>query len=67
MVQKQTEKQAPQEQKETTEVKGKDVKNEELGESTDDLMDEIDNILDEVRGEQSASQFVKSYVQRGGQ
>ncbi len=39
-----------------------DVKNEELAESTDDLLDEIDNVLEE-----NAEQFVADYIQKGGE
>jgi prokaryotic ubiquitin-like protein Pup len=35
---------------------------EELKEELDDLLDEIDNVLEE-----NAEDFVKSYVQKGGQ
>jgi len=37
-------------------------KGEELKEEMDELMDEIDNVLEE-----NAEEFVKNYVQRGGQ
>ena len=37
-------------------------KGEELKEEMDDLLDEIDNVLEE-----NAEEFVKNYVQRGGQ
>lgn len=38
------------------------VKGEELKGKADDIMDEIDEVL-----EQNAEEFVKNYVQRGGQ
>lgn len=37
-------------------------KNEALDESVDSILDEIDNVL-----EQNAEDFVKSFVQKGGQ
>ncbi len=40
----------------------KDVKNPELDKSTDELMDAIDEVLEE-----NAQEFVKNYIQRGGQ
>lgn len=43
-------------------VEAKDVKNEELASSTEDILDEIDGILEE-----NAEEFVKAYVQKGGQ
>ena len=39
-----------------------DVKNAELAEETDDLLAEIDDVLEE-----NAEQFVKDYIQKGGQ
>lgn len=47
-----------------TESKPKDlkVKGEELKGDLDDLMNEIDNVL-----EKNAEEFVKNYVQRGGE
>ena len=35
---------------------------EKLSEETDDLLDEIDDVLEE-----NAEEFVKSYVQKGGE
>lgn len=35
---------------------------EEIGERIDDLLDEIDSVLEE-----NAEEFVKNYVQKGGQ
>lgn len=49
------------------EKEAKDLKNEDLNSSTEDLLDEIDNVLDETLGEQTAEMFVSNYVQRGGQ
>jgi ubiquitin-like protein Pup len=37
-------------------------KGEELSEKLDDLLDEIDEVLEE-----NAEEFVKGYIQRGGQ
>ena len=63
-------KEAPSDQKEgTTESTAPktDLKNEELEAATDDLLGEIDELLDEARGEQTAEEFVTNFVQRGGQ
>jgi len=35
---------------------------EKLGEETDDLLDEIDSVLEE-----NAEEFVKGYIQKGGE
>jgi ubiquitin-like protein Pup len=40
----------------------KDVANQDLKDSTDALIDEIDEVLEE-----NAEEFVKAYVQRGGE
>lgn len=53
---------APQKEETTTTPVAKDIKNEELDASTEALMDEIDEIL-----EKDAEEFVKAYVQRGGE
>lgn len=53
---------SPQKPEETVPVVPKDLKNQELEKSTDALMDEIDEIL-----EKNAEEFVKAYVQRGGE
>jgi len=47
---------------EDVKVEAKDVKNEELAAETDDLLDEIDGVLEE-----NAEEFVRGYVQKGGQ
>jgi prokaryotic ubiquitin-like protein Pup len=39
-----------------------DLSNPELTEEVDDLLDEIDSVLEE-----NAEQFVKNYIQKGGQ
>lgn len=39
-----------------------DVKDDELAQATEDLLDEIDSVLEE-----NAEEFVRSYVQQGGQ
>ena len=62
----QTQKQKPTEEK-VADPKGADAKDlskkgEDLKEDMDDLLDEIDNVLEE-----NAEEFVKAYVQRGGQ
>ena len=38
------------------------AKKAELDDATDDILDEIDNVLEE-----NAEEFVKSYIQKGGQ
>ena len=40
----------------------KDLRNEELAADVDDLLDEIDAILEE-----NAEEFVKAYIQKGGE
>ena len=45
----------------------KDLRNEELAEKTEDVLDKIDEIMEDVLGEQEASQFVANYIQRGGE
>jgi len=39
-----------------------DISNPELSEDVNDLLDEIDDVLEE-----NAEQFVKSYIQKGGE
>lgn len=56
----QKQKPAPQDKKQETEVKPK-VEEADLS-ATDDLLDEIDAILEE-----NAEEFVKGYVQKGGE
>jgi ubiquitin-like protein Pup len=55
------EKQTPK-QEESTSTEAKDIKDEELAASTDELIDAIDEVLEE-----NAEEFVKAYVQRGGE
>jgi ubiquitin-like protein Pup len=62
----QTQKQKPTEEK-AADPKGADAKDlsnkgEEIKSDMDDLLDEIDNVL-----EKNAEEFVKAYVQRGGE
>jgi ubiquitin-like protein Pup len=57
----------PSQEKEAPEAVAKDLHNEELDAATEDLMDEIDGLLEEARGEQSVEEFVTSFVQRGGE
>jgi ubiquitin-like protein Pup len=60
----QIKKQAParNEDTEVEEVPAASKKGEELKAELDDLLDEIDEVLDE-----NAEEFVRSYVQKGGQ
>ena len=46
----------------TTRSRAAALKGEKIKKSLDDVLDEIDTVL-----EQNAEEFVKSYVQRGGQ
>jgi len=61
MAQKQTTK-PPEKKEETKPVEPKDIKNKKLSEDTDALMEEIDEIL-----EVNCEEFVRNYVQRGGE
>lgn len=58
----QKQKPAPQEQKAEATVEAKDLADQKLKEETDALLDEIDGLLEE-----NAEEFVKNYVQKGGQ
>ena len=62
----QTQKQKPSETKsaDTKAADAKDLstKSEEIKADMDDLLDEIDNVL-----EKNAEEFVKAFVQRGGE
>ena len=59
---KQTRRDAPQEEeKEATDAVVADT-SEEVTDRIDDLLDEIDSVLEE-----NAEEFVKNYVQKGGQ
>ncbi len=49
-------------EEEVTEVPAHSDKGEELKAELDDLLDEIDEVLEE-----NAEEFVRSYVQKGGQ
>ena len=55
---------APKEREEVVddEVAAKSERGEKLKEDIDDLLDEIDSVL-----EDNAEEFVRSYVQKGGQ
>ncbi len=62
----QKQKPAPQEKKaEQAEPKKADVA--EVLEHTDELLGEIDELLDDILGEESAQDFVAAYRQKGGQ
>jgi ubiquitin-like protein Pup len=53
---------APEREAETTEEPSTSERGEELKAELDDLLDEIDEVL-----ETNAEDFVKSYIQKGGQ
>ena len=53
---------AREESDEVSEVPGASKRGEELKAELDDLLDEIDEVLEE-----NAEEFVRSYVQKGGQ
>jgi prokaryotic ubiquitin-like protein Pup len=53
---------APKEREEEVEDLAPPKQGEELKEELDDLLDEIDSVLEE-----NAEDFVKSYVQKGGE
>ncbi len=58
----QTEKPAEKKTETPVETTPKDLENEELQSDTDALLDEIDAVLEE-----NCEEFVKNYVQRGGE
>lgn len=61
--QKHKQKQTTAKAKETTEAtEAKDLKNQELSDTIDDMLDEIDEVLEE-----EAEEFVRGFVQKGGQ
>jgi len=64
MSQKQIDKSAPKQEDTTKPVKPKDLSatKEKTEGDLDELLDEIDELLEE-----NAEEFVKNYVQRGGQ
>ena len=67
MKQKRDQKKKPAQQKTGESVSGRptkksDEKRKELLNEMDDILDEIDEVLEE-----NAAEFVKNYVQRGGQ
>ena len=54
---------APKEREEAVEdVAAPEARGQELKEDIDDLLDEIDSVLEE-----NAEEFVRNYVQKGGQ
>lgn len=62
MAQEKKSKPPKQETEEVSETEAKDVQNEELSDETDDLLADIDDVLEE-----NAQEFVKGYVQQGGE
>jgi len=68
MSREQVEKPGQQEQEKPAEVaEPKDLSNKDLEKSTEDVIDEIDNLLEEVLGEGTALAFVTNYLQKGGE
>lgn len=82
MAQEQKNKQTAKKKNEEEEVQAKGVKNEELDESTEDVLDKIDeelaeeelsDDLDDVLGEiddlleENAQTFVSQFIQKGGE
>lgn len=49
-------------EEEPVEQEAKDLRDQTLADDVDDILDEIDSVLEE-----NAEEFVKSYVQKGGQ
>ncbi len=64
MAEQKTKSAAPTKSEKTTKTKPKDLsqESEELKEDLDALVDEIDAVLEE-----NAEEFVRNYIQRGGQ
>lgn len=60
--QEQVSRQASKEEAEVVETEPKDLKNEDLANDVKDILDEIDEVLEE-----NAEEFVKAYIQKGGQ
>lgn len=52
----------PEDDKDAKGAKNVQAKGEELKKKIDDLIDEVDDVLEE-----NAEEFVKSYVQKGGE
>ena len=60
--QEQSKRQQPADEVKESEVADSEVAASEVTEGIDDLLDEIDSVLEE-----NAEEFVKNYVQKGGQ
>ncbi len=60
--QEQVEKQSSAPKEEVEETVAKDLTNEELDADVDDILADIDDVL-----ESNAEEFVKSYIQKGGE
>lgn len=58
----QKQKPAPQEKKAETTIAAKDLQDAELKDAMDAMLDEIDSVLEE-----NAEEFVKNYIQKGGE
>lgn len=68
MSREQVNKPADREQEKPAEVaEPKDLRNEELAKSTDEVIDEIDSLMDEVLGDTEVLDFITNFVQRGGE
>lgn len=60
--QEQSKRQQPADEAQETEVVESEASASDMTEGIDDLLDEIDSVLEE-----NAEEFVKNYVQKGGQ
>jgi len=68
MSREQIEKPGQQEEEKPVEVaEPKDLKNPELSAKTEDVIDEIDTLMDEVLGDTEVLDFITNFVQRGGE
>ena len=68
MSREQINKPAPQEQEKPAEVvEAKDLKNPELSAKTEDVLNELDEILEDTLKGTDALTWVSGYIQRGGQ
>ena len=67
MSQKQVEKTGQEQEKPAEVAEPKDLRNEELAKKTDDVLDELDQILEDTLKDTDALTWVSGYIQRGGE